>query len=74
VITSPFILSDQKDLASFKRSRCAAGHKAMWHESWGGLPSKEFLKIRPSLAELRDRLYENLYFRRNCRKSKRRMG
>jgi L-ribulokinase len=32
----------------------------MWHESWGGLPSKEFLKIRPSLAELRDRLYEKL--------------
>ena len=28
-----FILSDQKDLDSFKRSRCAAGHKSMWHES-----------------------------------------
>ena len=57
-----FILSDQKDLDSFKRSRCAAGHKSMWHESWGGLPSKEFLeKLDPSLAELRDRLYQNTY-------------
>jgi L-ribulokinase len=37
-----FVLSDHKDLASFKRSRCAAGHKAMWHESWGGLPLKIF--------------------------------
>ncbi|GHB32148.1 ribulokinase [Mongoliitalea lutea] len=45
-----------------KRSRCAAGHKAMWHESWGGLPSKEFLQLfDPYLADLRDRLYEQTY-------------
>ncbi|MBT2620012.1 ribulokinase [Chryseobacterium sp. ISL-6] len=57
-----FLLSDHQDLATFKRSRCAAGHKAMWHESWSGLPSKEFLnQLDPSLAELRDRLYEKTY-------------
>jgi len=57
-----FLLSDHQDLKTFKRSRCAAGHKAMWHESWGGLPSKEFLGLLdPSLAELRDRLYEKTY-------------
>jgi L-ribulokinase len=57
-----FLLSDHQDLETFKRSRCAAGHKAMWHESWNGLPSKEFLKLLdPSLAELRDRLYEKTY-------------
>lgn len=57
-----FLLSDKQDLATFKRSRCAAGHKAMWHESWDGLPSKEFLgQLDPSLAELRDRLYEKTY-------------
>jgi ribulose kinase len=34
-----------------KRSRCAAGHKAMWHEKFGGLPPEEFLvKIDPLLA------------------------
>ncbi|SEM30174.1 L-ribulokinase [Chryseobacterium taichungense] len=57
-----FLLSDNQDLATFKRSRCAGGHKAMWHESWDGLPSKEFLgQLDSSLAELRDRLYEKTY-------------
>ncbi|MCC3154409.1 ribulokinase [Hymenobacter sp. BT770] len=50
------------DLASFKRSRCAAGHKAMWHESWGGLPSEAFLThLEPKLAGLRDRLFTETY-------------
>jgi L-ribulokinase len=50
------------ELATFKRSRCAAGHKAMWHESWGGLPSEEFLThLEPKLAGLRQRLFEHTY-------------
>lgn len=41
------------------RSRCACGHKAMWHEKWGGLPSEEFLvKLDPLLAGYRERLFE----------------
>lgn len=57
-----YLLVENKDLKSFKRSRCAAGHKAMWHESWGGLPPKEFLgRIHPYLAEVRDRLYQETY-------------
>ncbi|MFD2101549.1 ribulokinase [Flagellimonas iocasae] len=57
-----YLLADNKDLETFKRSRCAAGHKAMWHESWGGLPSQEFLsKLDPYLASLRDKLYDETY-------------
>lgn len=41
------------------RGICAAGHKAMFHSDWGGLPSKEFLAtLDPDLAELRDRLFD----------------
>lgn len=57
-----FMLIENQDLTSFKRSRCAAGHKAMWHESWGGLPSEDFLnQLNPYLGELRDRLYTETY-------------
>ncbi len=44
------------------RSRCAAGHKAMWHESWDGLPSKEFLtRLDPLLSGFRERLYTETF-------------
>ena len=57
-----YILVENKDLKSFKRSRCAAGHKAMWHESWNGLPSKEFLgQLDPYLASIQDRLFEKTF-------------
>lgn len=57
-----YLLIENQDLASFKRSRCAAGHKAMWHESWGGLPSEEFLNLLdPYLGTLRGRLYDKTY-------------
>lgn len=45
-----------------KRSRCAAGHKAMWHEEFEGLPPEEFLvEVDPLLAGLRERLFRNTY-------------
>ena len=38
------------------RCICAAGHKAMYHEQWGGLPSRAFLKsLHPGLPAVRDR-------------------
>lgn len=36
---------------------CAAGHKAMYSEEWGGYPDAEFLsQLDPKLGELRSRL------------------
>jgi len=36
---------------------CAAGHKAMYNDNWGGYPDKEFLsQLDHKLGELRDRL------------------
>ncbi|SFZ94313.1 L-ribulokinase [Flaviramulus basaltis] len=57
-----YMLADHKDLTTFKRSRCAAGHKAMWHKSWNGLPDEAFLtQLDPYLAELRENLYKETY-------------
>src|SRR5690606_33026064 len=57
-----FELTGATDPASFRRSRCAAGHKAMWHQSWGGLPPAKFLsRLDPRLGELRERLYRDTY-------------
>lgn len=58
----PFLLTGGDDVHKMKRSRCAAGHKALWHPSWRGLPSNEFLKaLDPLLDGLRERLYNETY-------------
>ncbi|MCB8994818.1 MAG: ribulokinase [Bacteroidales bacterium] len=58
----PAVLTGNPDPKKLIRSRCAAGHKAMWHKDFGGLPSEEFLvKIDPLLRGLRDRLYTDTY-------------
>jgi len=58
----PFLLTGGTDVTSMKRSRCAAGHKALWHESFGGLPPNEFFKtLDPILDGLTNRLFKETY-------------
>jgi L-ribulokinase len=58
----PALLTGSNDPLSVKRSRCAAGHKSMWHASWKGLPPEEFLtKIEKGLSGLRARLYSDTF-------------
>ncbi|WDE99432.1 ribulokinase [Lentisphaera profundi] len=55
----PGALAGVKDPKELKRSICAAGHKAIYADEWGGLPDKEFLNaLDPELSDLRDRLYD----------------
>jgi len=56
------VLTGNTDPLTLKRSRCAAGHKAMWHEEFEGLPSEAFLtQLDPLLSGLRERLFRDTY-------------
>lgn len=63
----PAVLSGDTDPLKLKRSRCAAGHKAMWHEDFDGLPSEDFLvRLDPLLKGYRDRLFSDTYSCETC--------
>jgi L-ribulokinase len=58
----PALLTGETDLKQIKRSRCAAGHKAMWHEDFGGLPSEAYLeRLDPRLKGIRGRLFTGTF-------------
>ncbi len=58
----PALLTGNTNPKTLKRSRCAAGHKAMWHEEFEGLPSEAFLTaLDPMLSGLRERLFRETY-------------
>ena len=58
----PSVLAGVTDPLEIRRGVCAAGHKALYAEDWGGLPDEDFLAmLEPRLADLRDRLYEQAF-------------
>lgn len=58
----PYLLTGGKDVKAMKRSRCAAGHKALWHEDFNGLPPNDFfVALDPLLDGLVDRLFDKTY-------------
>jgi L-ribulokinase len=58
----PAVLTGTEHPSKLKRCRCAAGHKAMFNNNWGGYPAKDFLvKLDPKLGRLRDSLPNKTY-------------
>lgn len=58
----PAVLTGRTAPSLIRRGICAAGHKALWHESWGGLPSEAFFQaVDPLLTGLRQRLFDRTY-------------
>ncbi|MCE5180080.1 MAG: ribulokinase [Porphyromonadaceae bacterium] len=58
----PALLTGNLKLEKVKRSRCAAGHKCMWGEEWGGYPSQNFLsQLDPLLGDFVSHLSNTTY-------------
>jgi L-ribulokinase len=58
----PFLLCGGNDITAMKRSRCAAGHKALWAEEFNGLPPEDFFSsLDPLLAGFRDKSFTDTY-------------
>jgi len=58
----PAILTGTEAPQNLLRCRCAAGHKAMFNDDWGGYPDAQFLgKLHPKLGKLRQTLSEKTY-------------
>jgi L-ribulokinase len=58
----PAVLAGVRNPREIQRGICAAGHKALYSDAWGGLPDREFLaRLDPKLAALRDRLYDKAH-------------
>lgn len=58
----PAVLTGTSHPDRLRRGVCAAGHKAMYHESWGGYPEEEFLsQLDPELVRVRRTLPEKAF-------------
>jgi L-ribulokinase len=58
----PFLLTGGTDVQAMKRSRCAAGHKALWAEAFDGLPPNDFFaSLDPLLDEFASGMFKETY-------------
>jgi L-ribulokinase len=58
----PSVLAGVNRPEAVKAGVCAAGHKALYAEDWGGLPDSGFLDLLdPRLSELREKLYDRAW-------------
>jgi L-ribulokinase len=58
----PALLTGTNNLEKIKRSRCAMGHKAMWHESFEGYPGDDFFEaLDKQLVRIKKTLGRDTY-------------
>ena len=58
----PAMLTGTQSPGTLKVGLCAAGHKAMYNDAWGGYPDTDILgMLDPALCELRSRLAGKAY-------------
>jgi L-ribulokinase len=58
----PFLLTGGDDVRRMKRGVCSAGHKALWAEAFGGLPSDDFFaELDPMLKGFTQKLFTKTY-------------
>ena len=58
----PFLLTGGSSVKDMKRSVCAAGHKSLYAEEFGGLPPEDFFTdIDPLLKGYRARLFDKTF-------------
>lgn len=58
----PFLLTGGTNYNQIKRSVCAAGHKGLWSEDWGGYPAADFMAaIHPQLGTIAANLPARAY-------------
>jgi L-ribulokinase len=56
------ILTGNDEPGAIRRCRCAAGHKAMFSDEWGGYPDRDFLcNLDERLGRVRDTLGDETY-------------
>lgn len=58
----PFLLTGGRSVEEMKRGVCSAGHKALWAEAFGGLPTDDFFaSLDPLLKGFTQRLFTKTY-------------
>ncbi len=58
----PFFTNGGTDVHTLRRGVCAAGHKALWAEAFGGLPPDDFFaSLDPLLKGFTERLFRDTY-------------
>ncbi len=57
----PFLITGGEDVRQLKRSVCAAGHKALWHKDYNGVPVDFISGLDPTLVDFNYNLLKNVF-------------